>query len=171
MTIYFWRVKGEKYGCFSNFSGNGFILDGYFWKTSEHYYQAMKFTSGNFGEDNFKISTQKIKLDSGLQVLVFDHIRNQKGPMGAAKEGRRRDFKMRSDWELDDGKVKNEAMARALYAKFTQNQKIKDILLSTGDEELVENSPTDPYWGNGSNGKGRNQLGKELMILRGKLKK
>ena len=33
----------EKYGCFSNFSAHGFELDGLYWSTSEHYFQAQKF--------------------------------------------------------------------------------------------------------------------------------
>ncbi len=31
-------------------------------------------------------------------------------------------------------------MAEVLYAKFTQNPEIMKILLSTGDEELIEDS-------------------------------
>ena len=42
MAIYFYSTAGD-YGCFSNFSRHGFELEGKFWKTSEHYFQAQKF--------------------------------------------------------------------------------------------------------------------------------
>jgi len=42
MKIYFYHTR-EKYGCFSNFSPHGFELDGLYWSTSEHYFQAQKF--------------------------------------------------------------------------------------------------------------------------------
>jgi hypothetical protein len=37
MTIYFYGADEVPYGCFSNFSGHGFDLDGHRWPTSEHY--------------------------------------------------------------------------------------------------------------------------------------
>ena len=57
-------------------------------------------------------------------------------------------------------------------AKFTMNESLKERLLATGDEELVEgNEWHDNYWGNCTcdNCKdipGRNQLGKTLMKVR-----
>ncbi len=42
MTIYFYGTR-SKYGCFSNFSGHGFELDGVWWPTNEHFFQAQKF--------------------------------------------------------------------------------------------------------------------------------
>jgi len=39
-------------------------------------------------------------------------------------------------------------------------------LLSTGDAEIVENSPIDYYWGCGANGSGKNRLGIILMEVR-----
>ncbi len=63
------------------------------------------------------------------------------------------------------------------YAKFTQNETLKQILLDTGDNELVEASPYDTVWGIGlgeedpdrfdkSKWKGTNWLGEELMRVR-----
>lgn len=43
MTIYFYSAREKPYGCFSNFSRHGFELDGQWWITSEHYFQAQKF--------------------------------------------------------------------------------------------------------------------------------
>jgi predicted NAD-dependent protein-ADP-ribosyltransferase YbiA (DUF1768 family) len=41
--------------------------------------------------------------------------------------------------------------------------------MDTGNEELVENSPYDYYWGVGRNGTGKNRLGILLMKLREEL--
>jgi N-glycosidase YbiA len=60
-------------------------------------------------------------------------------------------------------------MRKAVYRKFEFNPEIRAVLLATGDALLVENSPTDAYWGCGANGKGVNMLGKILMEVRSKL--
>lgn len=63
------------------------------------------------------------------------------------------------------------------YAKFTQNEDLKDFLLSTGDKVLVEASPYDKIWGigmresaeginNPNNWKGTNLLGFAIMQVR-----
>lgn len=43
MPIYFYTARDE-YGCFSNFSPYGVEIDGRYWPTVEHYFQAQKFT-------------------------------------------------------------------------------------------------------------------------------
>ncbi len=111
MTIYFYKVKDE-YGEFSNFSKHGFEVDGLYWKTSEHYFQAYKFV----GDDH------------------FETIRQAKTPMDAANFGRDRSKPLRSDWEL----VKEEIMYDAVWNKFTQNPELAELLLSTNDEIIIE---------------------------------
>lgn len=49
MAIYFYKIKNE-YGCFSNFAHYGFELDGKWWMTSEHYFQAQKFCGTEYEE-------------------------------------------------------------------------------------------------------------------------
>lgn len=68
--------------------------------------------------------------------------------------------KIRPDWE----EVKDDVMRIGLYAKFTQNPKLKEMLVKTNDSILEEASPYDSYWGTAKNGK--NMLGKLLMELR-----
>ncbi|BAY60417.1 hypothetical protein NIES22_04760 [Calothrix brevissima NIES-22] len=143
MTIYFYAI-GEKYGCFSNFSRHGFELDGLYWLTSEHYFQAQKF----IGTDH------------------VEHIRLVKSPKEAAKMGRERSRPLRKDWE----QVKDDVMRKAVLQKFTTHTDIREILLSTGNEEIVENSPIDFYWGCGADGSGKNMLGIILMEVREKLR-
>jgi N-glycosidase YbiA len=139
MTIYFYAVR-EKYGCFSNFSAHGFELDGLYWLTSEHYFQAQKF-----------VGTSHV-----------EKIRLVKNPKDAAKMGRERSRPLRQDWE----QVKDDVMRKAVLRKFATHADIREILLSTGNEEIVENSPIDFYWGCGADGSGKNMLGIILMEVR-----
>lgn len=64
---------------------------------------------------------------------------------------------MRDDWN----QVKINVMKKAIYAKFTQNSKLSNLLLSTYPHHIMEDSPRDEIWG----GKG-NLLGKLLVELR-----
>jgi N-glycosidase YbiA len=139
MTVYFYNTSG-KYGCFSNFSPHGFELDGLYWKTSEHYFQAQKFVG----------TSHKME------------ICNCKTPKDAANKGRERTRPLRLDWE----QVKDDIMRKAVLRKFETHAEIRDILLATGDEEIIENAPSDYYWGCGKDGSGKNMLGKILVEVR-----
>lgn len=143
MAIYFYKINDE-YGCFSNFSHYGFELDGKWWMTSEHYFQAQKFCGTEYEEI----------------IRLLDN------PMKAAEMGRNRSLPLREDWE----QVKDDVMRKAVYAKFSQNNELKDILLKTGSEDIIENTSNDYYWGCGTNGSGSNMLGIILMEIRDKLK-
>ena len=72
-------------------------------------------------------------------------------------------------------------MVAVNYCKFSQNKKLKKILLSTEDKVIVEASPYDKIWGIGLHWKdddcldetkwqGMNLLGKALMHVRDELK-
>ena len=81
-------------------------------------------------------------------------------PSSAKALGRR--VPLRSDWE----EVKDFIMEAVCYAKFTQNEGLKEKLIATGDAKLVEgNTWNDIYWGM-CKGKGQNKLGEILMKLR-----
>ncbi|MAG26329.1 swarming motility protein YbiA [Candidatus Pacearchaeota archaeon] len=72
---------------------------------------------------------------------------------------------LRPDWH----DVKDDVMFEVLTAKFSDPM-LKDLLLSTGDIELVEdNHWGDTYWGR-CNGQGRNRLGELLMEVREQLR-
>jgi N-glycosidase YbiA len=140
MAIYFYVERDVPYGCFSNFSAHGFTLDDAYWPTSEHYFQAQKFVG----------------------TPDLDRVRLAKTPKLAANLGRSRSLPLRSDWES----VKDEIMHRAVLCKFQTHADIQEILLSTGEELIVENSPIDYYWGCGKDGTGKNRLGLILMQVR-----
>jgi len=70
---------------------------------------------------------------------------------------------------------KHTAMLKALIAKFTQDKKLEDLLLKTGDQLIIEdtaqaNGFQDSEWGAGDDYKGRNILGQMLMWLRKELR-
>ncbi|WP_257042091.1 NADAR family protein [Streptomyces sp. TLI_55] len=73
---------------------------------------------------------------------------------------------LRRDWE----RVKDDVMRRAVATKFRAHDDIRQILLSTDDEEIVEDTTTDHYWGQGRSGNGKNMLGKILMRTRSRLR-
>ena len=139
MAIYFYSLH-EPYGCFSNFSPHDVLLKGVWWPTTEHYFQAQKF-AGTAHEEAIRLA---------------------KTPKQAAEMGRDRSRPLRADWE----QVKDEVMRVAVRQKFHTHQDIRQILFDTNDEELVENAPTDYYWGIGVDGSGKNMLGKLLMEIR-----
>jgi len=142
MTIYFYKVS-DPYGCFSNFSPHPIQVEGSYWQTVEHYYQAQKFV----GSENERL------------IAV---IRQTQTPMEAATLGRDRTRKLRPDWE----QVKRQVMWQGVLTKFLTHTDIQAILLDTGEELIVEDSPTDYYWGCGQDKTGQNQLGEILMNVR-----
>jgi N-glycosidase YbiA len=150
MPIYFYSARETPYGCFSNFSKHGFELEGMFWKTSEHYFQAQK----------FQPHLEHVKT-----------IQRAFTPKDAANLGRERSRPLRTDWE----EVKDDIMRLAVLTKFETSLEIAQILLETENEELVENTTGDHYWGCGSTGTGKNMLGIILMetreILRSRLER
>jgi N-glycosidase YbiA len=144
MTIYFYSDREQPYGCFSNFSRHGFVMDKLWWNTTEHYFQAQKFVGTPY----------------------LEQIRSVNTPKDAAVLGRKRSLPLRRDWE----QVKDEIMLRAVLCKFQIHLDIRGILLGTGDLPIVENAPNDYYWGCGKDGTGKNQLGLTLMKVREILK-
>lgn len=140
--IKFYRVQ-DTFGEFSNFAPYPIILDALLWPTTEHYFQAAKF------EDEF----------------IKEVIRSIPRAIDAAKEGRKRIYTLRPDWET----VKDDVMRKALRAKFRQYHSLKKLLVETGNAMLVEHTANDAYWGDGGNGSGRNMLGILLMQEREKL--
>ena len=142
MTIYFYKVW-QPYGCFSNFSPHGIQMRGTYWPTVEHYYQAQKFVGS-------------------VDAVIIPVIHDAETPEAAAALGRCPSRQLRRDWEM----VKTQVMAEAVLKKFLTHGDIQEILLKTGHQTLVENSPTDYFWGCGAQKTGQNHLGKILMAVR-----
>jgi hypothetical protein len=143
MAICF-HSKSDTHREFSNFAPFAIDLDGARWSTVEHYYQAQKFS------------------DPGLR----NSIRKAEKPPIAKSLADQNKAAIRPDWD----QTKDDVMYRAVRRKFELHTALKDMLLATGDEELVETSPTDTYWGVGRDGTGQNKLGKIIARIRGELR-
>jgi N-glycosidase YbiA len=142
MTIYFFTAGNEN-AYLSNFAPYGVEIEGQWYPTVEHFYQASKF----------------------LDPTLSEQIRAARTPKDAKRRSRSQTEAVRPDWE----NVKEEIMLTALRAKFQRHDDIRARLLATGTEELVENSRRDFYWGCGADGSGQNRLGRLLMQVRQEL--
>lgn len=143
MAIEFYRTTGT-YGCFSNFSRHPVEMGGRTWPTSEHWFQAMKFP----GDPPIQERIRLAPTPADAKRLAWNHPG------------------LREDWD----RVRDDVMLEVLRAKFAQHAKLARILLSTGDEELVEHTEKDSYWGDGGDGSGANRLGRLLMQVRSELR-
>lgn len=140
--IYFYG-KDEIYGEFSNFSPFGIEMDGIWWKTVEHYFQAQKFIDKTYAVSIAKLSTPK-------EVFLA---------------GQNRKFAIHQDWE----QRKDQIMYEGVKKKALTHQRVREVLLSTGWLEIQEAAPHDYYWGVGGDGSGQNKLGKIWMRIRGEI--
>jgi ribA/ribD-fused uncharacterized protein len=144
------------------------------------------FVSGPFSnwyESYFEVN--QTKYNCGEQFMMFkkaihfgdyeiaNEIMRETNPRKQKAWGREVRGFDQEEWN----KVSKELVYEGLYAKFTQNEDLKEILLSTGDREIVEAAWYDTVWGVGlreddplildkSNWKGMNYLGIVLMRVR-----
>jgi len=143
-------IREAPYGFLSNFWRNiqyhqDIMGSNLSYPTNEHYYQS-----------------QKAK-DSKIR----EWIRTAPSAWLAMKAGRSLQEKdMVSDWETRRIAV----MLDGLKDKFLRNDTLKYLLLWTGDAILIENSPTDMFWGGALPGS-QNTLGKLLMQVREEIRK
>jgi len=144
MAIRFYRLD-EPHGGLSNFSRHPIAMDGVRWPTVEHRFQAMKYPHD---EDR------------------RERIRAAGTPREAKQIAWEKGTNRRDDWDL----VRDNVMLAAVRAKFVQNADARELLLSTGDEELIEHTGDDGYWGDGGDGGGVNKLGRVLMLVRAELR-
>ena len=134
----------KRWGCFSNFKTCTVEYNGLKYHNSEAAWQSQK-SLNKFERENF------ISMNGS-----------------AAKKAGRRVKPLRPDWE----KVKFDIMYEVCLAKFSQNPDLKEILLSSGGAELIEDTTGwhDNIWGSCTctrcKGKGDNALGKILMKVR-----
>ncbi len=133
----------NKYAFLSNFYYSPISpwADNIVYPTVEHAFQAMK----------------------SLAIEDRELIAKAPSPGKAKFLGRR--LNLRPDWR----EVRINIMYEALNEKF-KDPKLRELLLATGDEKLVEgNYWNDTYWGV-CNGIGENHLGKLLMEVRDEIK-
>ena len=127
---------------FSNFAPCPLTIGGITYPTVEHAFVAAK--------------TNDVTIRRQVAAMLT--------PSAAKKFGRT--ITLRPDWD----EKKLVIMERLCRLKFTQNAQYHSLLLSTGDQEIVEeNEWHDTFWGV-CRGIGENYLGKILMKIRSALK-
>jgi len=135
------RFYTPKYYVFNNFSAHAIEFRGELYPTSEHAYQAAKCTDPRGRE-----AIRNARSPSEAKSLANETYRAAKDP----------------DWA---GK-KLALLEEILRAKVAQHAEAQEALRESGREEIVEDSPTDYFWGEGADGSGQNMLGKLWMKIR-----
>lgn len=129
--LYFWghtSRAGETVGsfCFSQWFESPFSINGYSYKTSEHWMMAQKahlFDNHEIAERIIASKKPAEAKDLGRQVLNFDQ-----------------DIWLQKRFEI---------VRLGNIHKFNQNPDLMDFLLNTHNRVLVEASPVDSIWGIG----------------------
>jgi len=130
--------RSDEYYPFTNWYHAPFTIGSYKYDTAVHWFESQKFKG----------------------TALETNIRQAESPKKAQRLGR--SSAVAVDW--DD--MKYDVMKKGVTAKFTQNPKLGIMLTKTGGAHLVENSPTNYYWGIGD-GTGKNFLGRILEEIRG----
>lgn len=138
MTINFYTPR---FYVFNNFSAHAIEFRGVLYPTCEHAYQATKCTD-LAGRDAIRMARSPLH----AKMLANDIYKAAKDP----------------EW----GKKKVALVEEILRAKLAQHSEARAALAESGDEEIIEDSPTDYFWGAGADGTGQNKLGKLWMKLR-----
>jgi predicted NAD-dependent protein-ADP-ribosyltransferase YbiA (DUF1768 family) len=124
-TIPQWRKK------LSNFWVEPFTLDNHKWATVEHFFEASKFKRGH---PDFYLS---FSLDSGTDISKDPLMaKGAGGKSGKYKSELLRPVEVTVDADFAGQKLK-KAIYDAQYAKFTQSDDLKALLLATNDAKLV----------------------------------
>lgn len=156
--VFFWghedRDQGTSKVCLSQWFRCSFVVDGQYYNCAEQYMMAEK--ARIFGDE-----------ETRQQIL------SEYSPMAMKKLGR----KVQNYDDMVWRETRMSVVVAGNLAKFSQNESLKEFLLSTGERILVEASPKDTTWGIGlvesstdaihpRNWPGENLLGFALMEVR-----
>ena len=134
---------------FSNFYEEPLEINGEFWKSGEHFYQAAKFAKNGLQED----------------ANIYRLIVEAETP-GTAKRLADEYFSGENKECSHQALRTFVAMATMLNVKFAHGTLARKRLMQTGNLELIHHSGSDFFWGQNRKGDGKNLLGKALMQMR-----
>ena len=161
--VFFWQTdEGKGYsskGCFSQ------------WQTSNFIAEARRY----FCAEQYMMGRKALAFDD---LETFEKIMSANHPREIKSLGRKIKNFDQTEWDY----VKYSIVLNGNFYKFTQNEKMLEVLLSTENKILVEASPFDEIWGvglseddekikNPNYWKGQNMLGFALMEVRDEIKK
>jgi N-glycosidase YbiA len=137
MAIKFYKTR-DPYGFMSNYYKARMHIHGRWWICVESPYQAAKTNDMAEKEAIWRATRANDARNLGQLVKVVP------------------------DWD----KRKREIMKECCMAKFLQHADLREQLMETGNETLIEDTTNDMYWGCGTDGTGQNVLGQVLMEVR-----
>lgn len=147
--IHFYRANEKPYGVFSNLYKCVITFEKTEFPTAEHAYQAGKARKKAVRDWILSAPTPSLLAMAAHGLYTWDIVPN---------------------WS----KLKFQRMREVLRAKYTQHEDLRELLLSTGENRLVEScrtdNPVNRTWGE-VNGKGLNMLGVLLMEIRSEFRK
>ena len=157
--IHYFARDRAAFGFLSHFHPPAIVLDGKLWPTVEHYYQAQK----SFDPD-YRAAIRAARSPGMAKRLA---ARMPPGGVSAQSWFRKHGQEPRADWH----EIKLDIMRRADWVKYSTHPELAARLMATGDAELVEDSPFEPFWGFGADGAGLNWAGRVVMEVREGLSK
>ncbi|KAF8420668.1 hypothetical protein EV426DRAFT_566313 [Tirmania nivea] len=182
--IFFWKLEETPYGCFCQ------------WYPSRFTHPLLSFTIHTHPKQPYAVSptskppTTPITFTSCEQFMmahkahlfspddrtIYNRIMSSTSPQEQKALGQRVPNFDEDIWNSHRLVI----VKWGNYLKFSQNEKLKALLLGTGERELVEASPRDRIWGVGFEAKnaeenrerwGSNLLGKALMAARERIRR
>jgi len=173
------------WGFFSNFSRHQVDIYDRSWATSEHAFQAMKFHPHrpDLVEMVHRAETPGKAARLGRDRSFPLRIDWNERPGGGLGYGQELASRIPKVVQPNDGvdrkgvtaeplftRTKDLFMYEIVLAKFRRHEDLKRALVETGEEVIIEDAQSDPYWGWGASFVGENKLGRILMAVRAVLR-
>ena len=147
----------HKYGI----SNKPIIIEGDKFMSVEHYFHYNKFSNRIDLGGNKKIQYQKYA-DKFKNNGEFSKLKGA----DVKSRGRHENFGLPNNWfSTDEYSLRSHTLKKALYAKFSQTESLKNLLLATNDSMIIH-----PSTGSPRTCKGKYEIQYELMIVRYLLK-